>query len=238
MANINTVQEAVENIKDGMKIMTAGFLGVGAPLRIIDALAESGVKDLTLIQAVSAHPGETHDIGKLVANKQIRKFVGAHIGTCPEIQEQYNAGTLEVEFIPMGTVVECIRAGGAGLGAVVTPTGVGTILEEGREKMVIDGKEYLVYPPLKADVAIIKGYKADKLGNIQYRGTTKGTNTIMALAADLVIAEVDEIVEVGEIAPDSVGTPGILVDIIVKGDSLEARGKYFEDLWIRTKKMK
>lgn len=238
MAKINTIQEAVENIKDGMKIMTAGFLGVGAPLRIIDALAETGVKDLTLIQAVSAHPGESHDIGKLVANKQIKKFVGAHIGTCPEIQEQYNAGTLEVEFIPMGTVVECIRAGGAGLGAVVTPTGVGTILEEGREKMVIDGKEYLVYPPIKADVSIIKGYKADKLGNIQYRGTTKGTNTIMALAADLVIAEVDEIVEVGEIAPDSVGTPGILVDIIVKGDSLEARGKYFEDLWIRTKKMK
>ncbi|MBU3161506.1 CoA transferase subunit A [Clostridium frigoris] len=238
MAKINTVQEAVENIKDGMKIMTAGFLGVGAPLKIIDALAETGVKDLTLIQAVSAHPGETHDIGKLVANKQIKKFVGAHIGTCPEIQEQYKAGTLEVEFIPMGTVVECIRAGGAGLGAVVTPTGVGTVLEEGREKMVIDGKEYLVYPPIKADVAIIKGYKADKLGNIQYRGTTKGTNTIMALAADLVIAEVDEIVEAGEIAPDSVGTPGILVDIIVKGDSLEARGKYFEDLWIRTKKMK
>jgi acetate CoA/acetoacetate CoA-transferase alpha subunit len=103
---------------------------------------------------------------------------------------------------------------------------------------VMDGKEYLVYPPIKADVSIIKGYKADKLGNIQYRGTTKGTNTIMALAADLVIAEVDEIVEVGEIAPDSVGTPGILVDIIVKGDSLEARRKYFEDLWIRTKKIR
>jgi acetate CoA/acetoacetate CoA-transferase alpha subunit len=238
MAKINTVQEAVENIKDGMKIMTSGFLGVGAPLKTIDALAETGVKDLTLIQAVSAHPGETHDIGKLVANKQIKKFVGAHIGTCPEIQEQYKAGTLEVEFIPMGTIVECIRAGGAGLGAVVTPTGVGTLLEEGREKMVMDGKEYLVYPPIKADVSIIKGYKADKLGNIQYRGTTKGTNTIMALAADLVIAEVDEIVEVGEIAPDSVGTPGILVDIIVKGDSLEARRKYFEDLWIRTKKIR
>ncbi|WP_298839531.1 CoA transferase subunit A [Clostridium sp.] len=238
MAKINTVQEAVENIKDGMKIMTAGFLGVGAPLKIIDALAETGVKDLTIIQAVSAHPGETHDVGKLVSNKQIKKFIGAHIGTCPEIQEQYNAGTLEVEFIPMGTVVECIRAGGAGLGAVVTHTGVGTVLEEGREKMMIDGKEYLVYPPLKADVAIIKGYKADKLGNIQYRGTTKGTNTIMALAADLVIAEVDEIVEAGDIAPDSVGTPGILVDIIVKGDSLEARRKYFEELWIRTKKMK
>jgi acetate CoA/acetoacetate CoA-transferase alpha subunit len=238
MAVIQTSKEAVSNIKDGMKIMTSGFLGVGAPLKIIDELANTNVKDLTLIQAVSAQPGETHDIGKLVANKQIKKFVGAHIGTCPEIQEQYKAGTLEVEFIPMGTVVECIRAGGAGLGAVITPTGLGTEVEEGRDKLTVEGKEYLVFPALKADVAIIKGYKADKLGNIVYRGTTKGTNTIMALAANLVIAEVDEIVEVGEILPDNVGTPGILVDIIVQGDSLEERKQYFEDLWIRTKKMR
>lgn len=238
MAKIQTAQEAVKNIKDGMKLMTAGFLGVGAPLKMIDELASTDVKDLTLIQAVSAQPGETHDVGKLVANKQIKKFIGAHIGTSPEFQEQYKAGTLEVEFIPMGTVVECIRAGGAGLGAVVTPTGLGTEVEEGRDKITVDGKEYLVFPPLKADVAIIKGYKADKLGNIIYRGTTKGTNTIMALAADLVIAEVDEIVEVGEIPYDSVGTPGILVDIIVQGDSLEDRKQYFEDLWVRTKKMR
>ncbi|QGU93908.1 3-oxoacid CoA-transferase subunit A [Clostridium bovifaecis] len=238
MPNIQTAQEAVKNIKDGMRIMTAGFLGVGAPLKTIDALANTNVKDLTLIQAVSAQPGETHDIGVLVKNKQIKKFIGAHIGTCPEAQEQYKEGTLEVEFIPMGTVVECIRAAGAGLGAVVTPTGLGTEVEEGRDKITVGGKEYLVFPPLKADVAIIKGYKADKLGNIIYRGTTKGTNTIMALAADLVIAEVDEIVEVGEIPPDSVGTPGILVDIIVQGDSLEERKQYFEDLWVRTKKMR
>lgn len=238
MTKIKTVQEAVKNIKDGMKIMTAGFLGVGAPLKMIDALANTNIKDLTLIQAVSAQPGETHDVGKLIANKQIKKFVGAHIGTCPEAQEQYNAGTLEVEFIPMGTIVECIRAGGAGLGAVITPTGLGTEIEKGRDKLIVDGREYLVFPAIKADVALIKGYKADKFGNIVYRGTTKGTNTSMALAADLVIAEVDEIVEVGEIPPDSVGTPGILVDIIVQGDSFEDRRKYFEDLWIRTNKMR
>ncbi len=238
MTKIKTVQEAVKNIKDGMKIMTAGFLGVGAPLKMIDALANTNIKDLTLIQAVSAQPGETHDVGKLIANKQIKKFVGAHIGTCPEAQEQYNAGTLEVEFIPMGTIVECIRAGGAGLGAVITPTGLGTEIENGRDKLIVDGKEYLVFPAIKADVALIKGCKADKFGNILYRGTTKGTNTSMALAADLVIAEVDEIVEVGEIPPDSVGTPGILVDIIVQGDSFEDRRKYFEDLWTRTNKMK
>ncbi|NFH70755.1 CoA transferase subunit A [Clostridium botulinum] len=238
MTKIRTIQEAVENIKDGMKIMTAGFLGIGTPLKMINALSETNVKDLTLIQPVSAHPGETHDVGKLVANKQLKKFVGSHIGTCPEIQEQYNAGTLEVEFIPMGTIVECIRAGGAGLGAVITPTGLGTEIEKGRDKLNIDGKEYLVFPPIKADVALIKGYKADKFGNIVYRGTTKGTNTIMALAADLVIAEVDEIVEVGEISPESVGTPGILVDIVVQGDSFDDRKKYFEALWTRTNKMK
>ncbi len=238
MEKIKTIQEALLNIKDGMKIMTAGFLGIGAPLKMIDALAKTSVKDLTLIQPASAHPGETHDIGKLVTNKQIKKFVGSHIGTCPEIQEQYNAGTLEVEFIPMGTIVECIRAGGAGLGAVVTPTGIGTEIENGRDKLTVDGRQYLIFPPIRADVALIKGYKADKFGNIVYRGTTKGTNTIMALAADLVIAEVDEIVEVGEIPPDSVGTPGILVDVIVQGYSFENRSKYFEDLWIRTKKMK
>ncbi|MBE6089608.1 MAG: CoA transferase subunit A [Clostridium beijerinckii] len=238
MTKIKTVQEAVKNIRDGMKIMTAGFLGVGAPLKMIDALANTNIKDLTLIQAVSAQPGETHDVGKLIANKQIKKFVGAHIGTCPEAQEQYNAGTLEVEFIPMGTIVECIRAGGAGLGAVITPTGLGTEIEKGRDKLIVDGKEYLVFPAIKADVALIKGCKADKFGNIVYRGTTKGTNTSMALAADLVIAEVDEIVDVGEIPPDSVGTPGILVDIIVQGDSFEDRRKYFEDLWTRTNKMR
>lgn len=224
MEKIKTIQEALLNIKDGMKIMTAGFLGIGAPLKMIDALAKTSVKDLTLIQPTSAHPGETHDIGKLVTNKQIKKFVGSHIGTCPEIQEQYNAGTLEVEFIPMGTIVECIRAG---LGAVVTPTGIGTEIENGRDKLTVDGKEYLIFPPIRADVALIKGYKADKFGNIIYRGTTKGTNTIMALDADLVIAEVDEIVEVGEIPPDSVGTPGILADVIVQGDSFENKIKVF-----------
>lgn len=205
---------------------------------MIEELANTNIKDLTLIQAVSAQPGETHDVGKLIANKQIKKFVGAHIGTCPEAQEQYNAGTLEVEFIPMGTIVECIRAGGAGLGAVITPTGLGTEIEKGRDKLIVDGKEYLVFPAIKADVALIKGCKADKFGNILYRGTTKGTNTSMALAADLVIAEVDEIVDVGEIPPDSIGTPGILVDIIVQGDSFEDRRKYFEDLWTRTNKMR
>lgn len=237
MAIIQKRQEAIGKIKDGMSVMIGGFLGVGAPLRMIDELSNSGVKDLTLIQPVASYPGGNHDVGKLTVNKQIKKFIGAHIGTDPEIGKQYNEGTLEVEFNPMGTLVERIRAGGAGLGAIVTPTGLGTEIEKGREKMMVDGKEYLVYPPLKADVAIIKGFRADKAGNIQYRGTSKGTNPIMATAADLVIAEVDEIVEIGEIPYDSVGTPGILVDIIVQGDTFEQRKEYFEDLWIKAKKI-
>lgn len=238
MAVIKSTEQAVSNIKDGMTIMIGGFLGVGAPLKMIDELAQSNVKDLTLIGVVGAYPGGGLDIGKLSANKQIKKFIGAHIGTDPEFVKQYNIGELEVEFNPMGTWVERIRAGGAGLGAVVTPTGLGTEAEEGRDKLVVGGKEYLVYPPLKANVAIIKGYRADKAGNIEYRGTSLNSNPVMATAADLVIAEVDEIVEVGEIPYNHVGTPGILVDIIVQGNSFEDRKNYFEELWIKNNKLR
>lgn len=237
MVSIQTAQEAVKNIKDGMSIMVGGFLGVGSPLNMLEELASSGVKNLTLIQPVASYPGGNHDVGKLTANRQVKKFIGAHIGTDPEIGKQYNEGTLEVEFNPMGTLAERIRAGGAGLGAIVTPTGLGTEIEEGREKIVIDGKEYLLYPPLKADVALIKGFRADKAGNIEYRGTSKGINPIMATAANIVIAEVDEIVEIGEIPYDNVGTPGIFVDIVVQGNTLEERQQYFEELWIKAKKI-
>lgn len=237
MVSIQTAQEAVKNIKDGMSIMVGGFLGVGSPLNMLEELASSGVKNLTLIQPVASYPGGNHDVGKLTANRQVKKFIGAHIGTDPEIGKQYNEGTLEVEFNPMGTLAERIRAGGAGLGAIVTPTGLGTEIEEGREKIVIDGKEYLLYPPLKADVALIKGFRADKAGNIEYRGTSKGINPIMATAASIVIAEVDEIVEIGEIPHDNVGTPGIFVDIVVQGNTLEERQQYFEELWIKAKKI-
>ncbi|MEA4826588.1 MAG: CoA transferase subunit A [Clostridium sp.] len=237
MVSIQTAQEAIKNIKDGMSIMVGGFLGVGSPLNMLEELASSGVENLTLIQPVASYPGGNHDVGKLTANRQVKKFIGAHIGTDPEIGKQYNEGTLEVEFNPMGTLAERIRAGGAGLGAIVTPTGLGTEIEEGREKIVIDGKEYLLYPPLKADVALIKGFRADKAGNIEYRGTSKGINPIMATAANIVIAEVDEIVEIGEIPYDNVGTPGIFVDIVVQGNTLEERQQYFEDLWIKAKKI-
>lgn len=237
MAIIETKEQAVKRFKSGMSIMVGGFLGIGSPLNMIEELSKSDINELTLVLPVASYPGGNHDVDKLILNKQIKKFIGAHIGTDPELVKQYNEKELEVEFNPMGTLIERIRAAGAGLGAIVTPTGVGTEIEEGRMKMTIDNKEYLVYPPLKADVAIIKGFKADKAGNIEYRGTSKGANPVMATAADLVIAEVDEIVDVGEIPYDRVGTPGIFVDIIVQGNTLEERQKYYEDLWIKNKKI-
>ena len=195
---------------------------------------------LKTLQLYNAYLHTQAELGilKLIKNKQVKKFVGLHIGTSPDLQEQYIAGTLEVEFIPMGSVCECIRAGGSGLGGVLTQVGLGTEVENGRQKITLDGKEYLIMPPIKGKRCITKAHKADKYGNLTYRGTTKGTNTIMALAADLVIVEVDEIVEPGEIPYDQVGTPGILVDIIVQGNTLDERYKYYEDMWVATKQMK
>jgi acetate CoA/acetoacetate CoA-transferase alpha subunit len=238
MAIIQTKQEAVKNIKDNTTVMIGGFFGVGIPLEMINEIADSGVKDLTLIAVAGGYPGGGRDLGRLTLNKQIKKFIGTHIGTDPEFVRQYNAGEVEVEFNPMGTWIERIRAAGAGLGGIITPTGIGTEVEQGREKITIDGKEYLVYPPLRADVAIIKGYRADKYGNIEYRGTALNSNPVMATAADLVIAEVDEIVEVGEIPYNNVGTPGIFVDIIVQGKSLEERKQDLEELWASKNKLR
>lgn len=237
MAVIKSLESAIEEIKDGTSLMIGGFLGVGAPIRVIDKLAENNVKDLTVISVVSSNPGGNFDIGKLVSNKQIKKFITAHIGTNPELVKQYINGEVEVEFNPMGTWIERIRAAGSGLGGVITPTGIGTEMEEGREKIVVEGKEFLLYPPLRADVGIIKAYRADKAGNLEYRGVALNSNPIIATAADLVIAEVDEIVEIGEIDYNHVGTPGIFVDIIVKGYEMEERKQIFEDLWIRSGKI-
>lgn len=237
MAIIQTVEEAARNITNNADIMIGGFLGVGSPLKMIDQMVTNKVDNLEVISMVGSYPGGEFDLAYLSKNKQIKKFIGSHIGTDPEFVKQYNDGELEVEFNPMGTLVERIRAGGAGLGAVVTPVGLGTEIEEGRDKLVVQGKEYLVYPPIRASVAIIKAHKADKLGNLQYKGTSANSNTVMATAADLVIAEVDEIVEIGEIDYSEVGTPGIFVDIIVKGYSEEDRKKIYTDKWISTKKL-
>jgi acetate CoA/acetoacetate CoA-transferase alpha subunit len=238
MAVVKTVQECASMITDGSSVMVGGFLGVGAPLQMIDQMVENNVKDLTLISVVGSYPGGGFDIGKLTANKQISKFIGAHIGTDPELVGGYNAGEIDVEFNPMGTFIERIRAAGAGLGAVVTPVGIGTEVEENSARMDFFGKDYLVFPPLGADFALVKAQKADLYGNLVYDGTSMNTNTTMATAGKIVIAEVDEIVEVGAFEPNDIGTPGIFVDYIVKGLTEDERKNLFGELWIKGNKLK
>ncbi|MCX8227286.1 MAG: 3-oxoacid CoA-transferase subunit A, partial [Sulfitobacter sp.] len=197
-------------VPDGARIMIGGFMGVGTPDKIIDALVATGKKDLTLIANDTALPGR--GIGKLVSAGAFRRVVVSHIGLNPETQRQMNAGILEVELVPQGTLIECIRAGGVGLGAVVTPTGLGTVLEEGKQVLEIDGKKFLVEKPIRADFAFIAARQADYLGNLEYSLTAQNFNPTMAMAADTVVAEPEHIVPVGVIPPDAVRTPASLVD--------------------------
>lgn len=215
MNKVISIDEAISHIKDGMTIMVGGFLGCGNPHRLIDAIVEKGVKDLTLICNDSGFP--EIGVGKLVVNKQIKKLIASHVGTNPETGRQMNAGEMEVVLVPQGTLAEQVRAGGAGLGGFLTATGVGTIVEEGKEKLVIDGITYLLELPIRADIALIAGESADKYGNIVYEGATRNFNNLMASAADIVIVEAEQIVEVGDLDPNHVVTPGIFIDYIVNG---------------------
>lgn len=201
------------HFRDGISVMFGGFIGVGTPDGLVALLLEQGTKDLTLIGNDTAMP-ET-GIGPLIASGRVRRAVVSHIGTNPVAGRRMIAGELDVELVPQGTLAERIRCGGAGLGGVLTPTGVGTVVEEGKTKMVVDGRAYLVELPLRADVAILKAKRADRAGNLVYERAARNFNPLMALAADRVIAEVDEIVDIGEIDPDHVMTPAALVDHIV-----------------------
>jgi len=214
MKKLISVEEAVAKITDGMTVMIGGFLANGTPNAIVDALAKSGVKNLTLIVNDTAFPDK--GCGQLIANKQVKKVIVSHIGTNPCTSEQMNSGELEIEFCPQGTLAERVRAGGAGLGGVLTPTGIGTLVAEGKQILNIDGKDYLLEKPLRADVALVGASVGDDAGNLVYKGTTQNFNPLMATAADLVIAEVQELVEKGELYPELVRTPGIFVDYIVK----------------------
>ncbi|WIV12195.1 acetate CoA-transferase subunit alpha [Proteiniborus sp. MB09-C3] len=216
MSKIVSINQALEHVKDGMTVMIGGFLGAGNPHKLIDALLEKGVKDLTIIANDTAFP--EIGIGKLIVNKRVKKAIVSHIGTNPETGNQMNSGETEVVLVPQGTLAEQVRAGGAGLGGILTPTGVGTVVEEGKTKIEIDGKEYLLEKPLKADVALIFGSIVDKKGNVFYNKATRNFNSIMATAADTVIVEAEKIVEIGEIDPNVVMTPGLFVDYIVRGD--------------------
>ncbi|HCI29347.1 MAG TPA: acetate CoA-transferase subunit alpha [Fervidobacterium sp.] len=208
-----THKEVAELVKPGTTLMIGGFLGVGTPEGIIDQLIENGVENLTVIGNDTAF--EDRGIGKLVKNRLCRKVIVSHIGTNPETQRQMIAGELEVELVPQGTLAERVRAGGAGLGGILTPTGVGTVVENGKQVMEIDGKKYLLELPIRADVALIKAKKCDYYGNLVYNLTATNFNPLMVLAADMVIVEVEEIVPVGTLTPDEIKTPGVLIDYVV-----------------------
>lgn len=216
-----SASEAVKNVRDGTSVMIGGFNYGGVPYTLVNALGDSGTKDLELIANDTLYEGVGH--GRLVQNGQVRKVVASHVGLNKATQRLYNEGTLELELVPQGTFVERIRCGGFGLGGFLTPTGVGTVHEEGKEVIEVKGRKYILELPLKAEVALIRAYRADRFGNLTYFGTNRNFNPAMASAADLVIAEVDAILECGDIDPNDVVTPGIMVDILVlKGDSYYA----------------
>ncbi len=216
MKKVITAKEAAKLIKDNSTIMIGGFLSCGAPDKIIDAIVEEDIKNLTMICNDTSIPDK--DKGKLIQSGMVKKVITTHIGTNPITGEKMHKGELEVEFYPMGTLVEKIHAKGSGLGGVLTPTGIGTILEEGKNIVEIKGKKYIFEEPLGADFAIVYGTKVDKFGNVKFEGTTRNFNTSMATAADVVIIQADELVD--ELDPNEVVIPGIFIDYIVKNEEV------------------
>ena len=212
MNKLITLEQAVSKVQDGMTVMFGGFLGNGSPAEITDAIVEKGVKDLTIIANYTAF--DNIALGKLVANHQVKRAIVSHTGTNKETAIQKNAGTLIVDYVPQGTLAERIRAKGAGLGGVLTPTGIGTIMAEGKEVIQVDGKDYLLEKPLGADLAILRASIVDEDGNMVFLGTTQNFNPLMAAAADYVIVEAEKLVKRGEIAPEQVHASGIYVDAI------------------------
>lgn len=212
MKKIISAKEAAEFVKDNSTLMVGGFLSCGAPDKLVDALVETNVSDLTLICNDTTYPDV--DKGKLIDEKRVKKVIASHIGTNPITGQKMLNKEIEVEILPMGTFVEKIRAYGAGLGGILTPTGIGTILEEGKKIIEVNGKKYIFEEPLGADVAFIYGTKVDKFGNVSYFGTTRNFNTTMAMSADTVIVQADEIVDC--LDPNEVVIPGIFIDYIVK----------------------
>jgi acetate CoA/acetoacetate CoA-transferase alpha subunit len=207
------VEAAAAMVAAGAIVMVGGFMGVGSPHRLIDALVRQARGNLTLICNDTARPG--FGVGKLIDAGLVRKVIASHIGTNPRTQRLLLDGELEVELIPQGTLAERVRAGGVGLGGILTPTGVGTLVAEGKQTFDVDGRTYLVETALKADVSLISARRADYDGNLEYSLTARNFKPLMAMAATTTIAEAQDIVPVGTIAPDSVVTPGVLVHVLV-----------------------
>ncbi|MBX9956675.1 CoA transferase subunit A [Peribacillus simplex] len=210
---IVTMEEALEHISDGCTLMYGGFGGVGTPPTLVQGILDKGVKELTLIGNDTGFPDI--GIGRLVTAERAKKVIASHIGSNPNAGKLMTEGKLQVEFSPQGTLAERIRAGGVGLGGIFVDVGIGTIAEEGKDKIVIEGKEYLVETALTAEVSIVHAKKADSLGNLVYDKTACNFNPLVAMAGTFTIAEVEEIVPAGELDPECIATPGIYVDMVI-----------------------
>lgn len=223
---ILSASEAVAKIKSGNSVMVGGFMACGSPHTVIEALLEQGTANLDLIcNDAGIHDlksGRITGVGHLVKAHQFKQVTASHIGLNQELQRQMNAGETIVELVPQGTLAERIRSAGVGIGGFLTPTGVGTEVEQGKQVITVEGRAFLLELPLKADVALIKAKKADRAGNLVYAATARNFNPLMAMAAGLVIAEAEEIVEIGEIDPNDVHTPSIFIDVLVKAERKEA----------------
>jgi acetate CoA/acetoacetate CoA-transferase alpha subunit len=211
-----SLHDAVAMIPDGARLMIGGFMGVGTPERVVDELVRQRKRDLTVIANDNALPGV--GIGKLVTAGLVRRTIASHIGLNPETQKKMLAGDMEVELVPQGTLIERIRAGGFGLGGVLTPTGVGTVVEEGKQRVQVDGKPYLLETALRADFALVQAFLADYIGNLHYALTARNFNPVIAMAAETVMVDAEHIVPVGVIAPDHVMTPGPVVDYLIASE--------------------
>jgi acetate CoA/acetoacetate CoA-transferase alpha subunit len=207
------LEKAVAMIPDGASLMIGGFMAVGTSERLMDELVRQGKRNLTVIANDNAMPGK--GIGKLVSAGLVRKTIASHIGLNPETQKKMIDGSMQVELVPQGTLVERIRAAGYGLGGVLTPTGVGTVVEEGKQKVSVDGREFLVEKPLRADFALVQAFLADYQGNLTYMLTARNFNPVMAMAAETVIVDAEHIVPVGVIPPDDIVTPAVIVDYLI-----------------------
>jgi acetate CoA/acetoacetate CoA-transferase alpha subunit len=217
---ILSAAEAAAKVKEGMTVHVGGFLGCGSPEGVIAALAKAGTKKLTLVandtSILDPKTGKMNGVAPLIANRQCSRVIVSHIGTNPETQRQMNAGETIVDLVPQGTLAERIRTAGNGLGGFLTPTGLGTEVEQDKQVITVGDRVFLLELPLGGDIAIIKAKKADKAGNLRYSKTARNFNPIMASACSIVIAEVEEIVEIGEIDPDDVHTPSIFVHFLVR----------------------
>lgn len=218
MIKVRGIEEAVKHIHSGSSLMFGGFGGIGNPPTIIKALLNNGVKDLTLIGNDAGFPNV--GIGQLITACRAKKLIASHIGSNPNAGKQMHEGTLEVEFSPQGTLVERIRAGGSGLGGILVDIGIDGLVAENKQKIAVNGKTYLLETPLTAEVAIVFAKKADTYGNLIFDKSARNTNPLVAMAGDITIAEVEEIVPVGELDPEEIITPGAFVDIVVKSEGV------------------